>query len=195
MGVDYATLEQYDKLGWICFQNLLVPQEKAGKLRIIAVASQTRTGLMPALPTVAEAGVPGYASVAIFGVLAPAKTPPALIERLNREIVKVLQTADVKERLFNAGSEVVASSADAFGAAGLSGKETAVIYEQSMNSGFGQSCRGYFLLTHFGYPSIKVLHGGLGAWTKAGMPLSTDTPTPTAAACRRRSPRHARASA
>ena len=69
------------------------------------------------LPTVADAGVPGYASVAIFGVLAPAKTPPALIERLNREIVKVLQTTEVKERLFNAGSEVVASSADAFGAA------------------------------------------------------------------------------
>jgi len=47
--------------------------------------------------------------------------------------------------------------ADAFGAAGLSGKETAVIYEQSMNSGFGQSCRGYYLLTMLGYPKIKVL--------------------------------------
>jgi len=45
--------------------------------------------------------------------------------------------------------------ADAFGAAGLSGKETAVIYEQSMNSGFGQSCRGYYLLTMLGYPKIQ----------------------------------------
>jgi thiosulfate/3-mercaptopyruvate sulfurtransferase len=65
-----------------------------------------------------------------------------------------------------------------FGAAGLDGKKTAVIYEQSMNTGFGQSCRGYFLLAYLGYPSIKVLHGGLAAWTAAGMPLSTDPVTP-----------------
>ena len=90
---------------------------QSGRLRALAVTSAKPSALAPGLPTVAEAGVPGYASVAIFGVLAPAKTPPSLIERLNREIVKVLQTTEVKERLFNAGSEVVASSADAFGAA------------------------------------------------------------------------------
>jgi len=56
--------------------------------------------------------------------------------------------------------ELKTKFADAFGAAGLSGKETAVIYEQSMNSGFGQSCRGYYLLTMLGYPKIKVLQGG-----------------------------------
>jgi thiosulfate/3-mercaptopyruvate sulfurtransferase len=77
--------------------------------------------------------------------------------------------------------EMTAKFAAEFGRIGLSGKETAVLYEDTMNSGFGQSCRGYFLLTHFGYPNIKVLHGGLGAWTKAGMPLSTDAPTPTPA--------------
>ena len=60
--------------------------------------------------------------------------------------------------------ELKTKFADAFGAAGLSGKETAVIYEQSMNSGFGQSCRGYYLLTMLGYPKIKVLHGGFDAW-------------------------------
>ena len=49
-------------------------------------------------------------------------------------------------------SELKTKFADAFGGAGLSGKETAVIYEQSMNSGFGQSCRGYYLLTMLGYP-------------------------------------------
>src|SRR5262249_38662320 len=53
--------------------------------------------------------------------------------------------------------ELKTKFADAFGAAGLSGKETAVIYEQSMNSGFGQSCRGYYLLTMLGYPKVKVL--------------------------------------
>jgi len=61
-----------------------------------------------------------------------------------------------------------------FGRIGLSGKETAVLYEDTMNSGFGQSCRGYFLLTYLGYPKIKVLHGGLGAWIKAGSALSTE---------------------
>ena len=75
-------------------------------------------------------------------------------------------------------AELKTKFADAFGAAGLSGKETAVIYEQSMNSGFGQSCRGYFLLSMLGYPSIKVLHGGFDAWTAAGLPVTTEVPTP-----------------
>src|SRR6266581_1520658 len=68
--------------------------------------------------------------------------------------------------------------ADAFGKAGLSGAETAVIYEQSMSTGFGQSCRGYVLLRYLGYPKVKILHGGLAAWTAAGLPISTEVPTP-----------------
>ena len=67
--------------------------------------------------------------------------------------------------------------ASIFGAAGLSGAETAVVYEQSMNTGFGQSCRGYVLLRYLGYPKIKILHGGYVAWTAAGMPTSTAVPT------------------
>jgi len=70
--------------------------------------------------------------------------------------------------------------ADAFGAAGLSGAETAVCYEESMNSGFGQSCRGYFLLSWLGYGKAKVLHGGFHAWKAAGLPVSTDPATPAA---------------
>jgi thiosulfate/3-mercaptopyruvate sulfurtransferase len=65
-----------------------------------------------------------------------------------------------------------------FGAAGLSGDETAVIYEQSMNTGFGQSCRGYVLLTYLGYPKVKILHGGYLAWLAASLPTSTEVPTP-----------------
>jgi len=65
-----------------------------------------------------------------------------------------------------------------FGDAGLSGKETAVVYEQSMNSGFGQSCRGYVLLHYLGYPKVKILHGGFLAWTAAGLPTSTAVPGP-----------------
>jgi thiosulfate/3-mercaptopyruvate sulfurtransferase len=68
--------------------------------------------------------------------------------------------------------------ASIFGAAGLSGKETAVVYEQSMNTGFGQSCRGYVLLRYLGYPKVKILHGGYVAWTAAGLPTSTAMPKP-----------------
>jgi thiosulfate/3-mercaptopyruvate sulfurtransferase len=77
--------------------------------------------------------------------------------------------------------ELKSKFADAFGKAGLSGTETAVIYEQSMNSGFGQSCRGYFLLSMLGYPKIKVLHGGFDAWAAAKLPVTADVPSPTAA--------------
>src|ERR1700721_447547 len=74
--------------------------------------------------------------------------------------------------------ELKTKFAAAFGKAGLSGKETAVIYEQSMNSGFGQSCRGYYLLTMLGYPKIKVLHGGYDAWVGKGLPATTAVPAP-----------------
>jgi thiosulfate/3-mercaptopyruvate sulfurtransferase len=71
--------------------------------------------------------------------------------------------------------------AAAFGAAGLSGKETAVVYEQSMNSGFGQSCRGYVLLAYLGYPKVQILHGGYVAWAAADLPTTTYVPAPKAA--------------
>lgn len=72
--------------------------------------------------------------------------------------------------------------AAAFGSAGLGGDETAVFYEDSMNTGFGQSCRGYFLLQFMGYDKALILHGGLAAWTAADMPVSTEAATPTAKA-------------
>ncbi len=78
--------------------------------------------------------------------------------------------------------ELTGKFADAFGSAGLSGKETAVIYEQSMNTGFGQSCRGYYLLKYLGYPKVAVLHGGLAAWTAEGNPTTTEVPAVTPAA-------------
>src|SRR5260370_29216360 len=74
--------------------------------------------------------------------------------------------------------ELKTKFADAFGNAGLSGNETAVIYEQSMNSGFGQACRGYYLLTMLGYPKIKVLHGGFDALAASGSPVTTQGPKP-----------------
>jgi 3-mercaptopyruvate sulfurtransferase SseA len=63
-----------------------------------------------------------------------------------------------------------------FGKAGLSGAETAVIYEQSMSTGFGQSCRGYVLLRYLGYPKVRILHGGYAAWVAAGHACCKDLP-------------------
>ena len=77
-------------------------------------------------------------------------------------------------------AELRGKFAAAFGAAGLSGAETAVCYEGSMNSGFGQSCRGYFLLSWLGYDKARVLHGGFQAWTASGLPVSTEPATPAA---------------
>ncbi|HET7887361.1 MAG TPA: sulfurtransferase [Bradyrhizobium sp.] len=78
------------------------------------------------------------------------------------------------------GAEALKTTfATAFGKAGLGGNETAVIYEQSMSTGFGQSCRGYVLLRSLGYPKIKVLHGGFAAWVAAGLPTTSAVTTPT----------------
>lgn len=68
--------------------------------------------------------------------------------------------------------------AEAFGSAGLGGDETAVLYEGSMNSGFGQSCRGYFLLKFLGYPKAMVLLGGFAAWQAADLPVTTEASMP-----------------
>jgi thiosulfate/3-mercaptopyruvate sulfurtransferase len=70
--------------------------------------------------------------------------------------------------------------AAAFGKAGLSGAETAVIYEQSMSTGFGQSCRGYVLLRYLGYPKVRILHGGYAAWVAAGLASTITMSTPAA---------------
>lgn len=70
--------------------------------------------------------------------------------------------------------------ADLLGKAGLSGKETAVIYEDAMNNGYGQSCRGYFLLKFLGYPLVSILHGGFKAWENDGQPITDKVPTPEA---------------
>ena len=65
------------------------------------------------------------------------------------------------------------------GDAGLSGEETAVIYEDTLTKGYGQSCRGYFLLKYLGYPKVSILHGGYKAWQKANIPTTAEVPTPT----------------
>jgi tripartite-type tricarboxylate transporter receptor subunit TctC len=87
----------------------LEPHIVSGRIRPLAVTSERPSVLFPNLPTVA-ASLPGYVSVANSGAFVPAGTPPAIIARLNREIVRFLKTADVRDRLLKVGSEVVASS-------------------------------------------------------------------------------------
>jgi tripartite-type tricarboxylate transporter receptor subunit TctC len=89
---------------------------KSGRLRALAVASAEPSALAPGLPTVAASGLPGFESTAMAGVFAPAKTPPSIIDRLNREIVRFLTRSDVKEQLFNIGQEVVAGTPAQLGA-------------------------------------------------------------------------------
>ena len=78
-------------------------------------------------------------------------------------------------------TELKGTFAEHFGAVGLSGRETAVFYEDALNSGYGQSCRGYYLLTWLGYPKVKVLNGGYSAWKAGGMATTTDVIAATAA--------------
>jgi tripartite-type tricarboxylate transporter receptor subunit TctC len=83
---------------------------KSGKLRALAVTSREPSPLVPGLPTMAASGLPGYESVSYTCLFAPAKTPRELVGRLSQEVGHGLRVPAVKERLFNVGSEVVASS-------------------------------------------------------------------------------------
>ena len=83
-------------------------------MRALAVTTSQRSRLAPDLPTVAASGLPGYESVSILGIFAPAKIPATVINLLNREIVRILNKADVKERFFSSGAEAVGSSPEEF---------------------------------------------------------------------------------
>ena len=92
-----------------------LPQIKAGKVRALAVASPQRSPLVPDLPTVAETGLPGYEAYSWAGVLAPAGTPAALVNRLSADIQQALSQPEVRQRLLDAGAEAAPSSPEAFG--------------------------------------------------------------------------------
>ena len=77
----------------------MLPQVKAGKLRVIAMTGPSRAPAIPEIPTVAEAGVPGYQTASWYGVAVPAGTPRDVIYRLNREIVAIIRTPEISDRL------------------------------------------------------------------------------------------------
>ena len=93
-----------------------IPQVKAGKLRVLAIGDSRRSSEMPDLPTIAEAGVPGYQATIWSGLLAPAGTPAPIIERLNREVVKAVRAPDFRAKLLELGAESVGSTAAEWGA-------------------------------------------------------------------------------
>lgn len=88
----------------------VMPHVKAGKLRLLAVGGAKRSPFLPDTPTIQESGVPGYVNASWGAIIAPAKTPAAIIDKLNADIVAILNEPDTKERLAGMSAEVVANS-------------------------------------------------------------------------------------
>src|SRR5258706_1773737 len=88
----------------------VTPHLKSGRLKALAVTTAQPSALFPGLPTIAASGLPSYESVSLVGIFAPTETPAAIINLLNRNIVRVLDQVDVREKFFNAGVDTVGSS-------------------------------------------------------------------------------------
>jgi tripartite-type tricarboxylate transporter receptor subunit TctC len=88
---------------------------RAGKVRALATSGRTRSSVMPDVPTVAEAGVPGYEATIWLGVVAPKGTPKAIVDRLNAEITKVTSSADVKAAWAKQGATPLVMNPAEFG--------------------------------------------------------------------------------
>ncbi len=95
----------------------LSPHVRSGRVRLLAVGTAARTPLMPEVPTLAESGAPGFEIDADIGFLAPAGTPREVVQKLNAEILKVLHTPEIKQRLAGLGIDVEGSSPERYGEA------------------------------------------------------------------------------
>jgi tripartite-type tricarboxylate transporter receptor subunit TctC len=91
-------------------------QIKAGRLKGLAITSTRRSPLLPDVPTMSEAGVPGYEADLWLGLVAPVGTPPAIINRLHAEVVKILQRADVRDSFIQQGTEPIGNTPEQFAA-------------------------------------------------------------------------------
>ncbi|HYC46947.1 MAG TPA: tripartite tricarboxylate transporter substrate binding protein [Burkholderiales bacterium] len=92
------------------------PHVSAGRLRILAVSSAKRTAGAPDVPTIAESGLPGYQVTQWYGLVAPARTPAQIVNRLNQELASATRMPDVREKLVNSGVEPMSSTPADFGA-------------------------------------------------------------------------------
>lgn len=93
-----------------------LPHIQSGKLRAMAVATAERIALLPLVPTVAESGIPGYEGLLFYALMAPAKTPPAIVNRLNSAVTQIKQSATVKQQLASLGAISIDMTPDALGA-------------------------------------------------------------------------------
>src|SRR5688500_19181439 len=87
-----------------------MPHVNSGRLRALAVTSAKRFSVVPELPTIAESGVPGYDVSSWYALFAPAKTPPAIVRKMNADVVAVLREPEVRKRIEDLGLEVVGST-------------------------------------------------------------------------------------
>lgn len=93
-----------------------IPHIKTGRIRPLGVTTAKRAGMMPEIPTIAEQGLKGFDANNWYGLLAPAKTPRAIVHKLNTEVVKVLQMPDIKQYLFSQGLDPAPTTPQEFGA-------------------------------------------------------------------------------
>jgi tripartite-type tricarboxylate transporter receptor subunit TctC len=100
----------------VMFNDTALPHIQSGKLRALAVTGAKRWPQLPDVPTLAELGMPGYETYNWFGILAPAKTPAAIVTRLNRELVAVMQDPAMKAWMEARGAEAVTSTPEEFAA-------------------------------------------------------------------------------
>jgi len=85
---------------------LAAPHIRAGKLKVLGTSGTKRSMIMPEVPTIAEAGVPGYSFMGWYGLVAPAGTPAPIVERLSKEIKEILDTQEVQKSFLDQGAEV-----------------------------------------------------------------------------------------
>jgi len=93
----------------------VVPHVKAGKLRVLAVMSQTRSAMLPDTPTIAESGYAGFEASAWYGLIAPARTPQPIVDKLYAAVQKALAAPDVQKRISDVGGEVTPGTPAQFG--------------------------------------------------------------------------------
>ena len=89
---------------------VIAPHVESGRLRVLGVSSAKRMPQLPNVPAIAENGLPGYEHEQWYALFAPAKTPPALVQALNREVVRIVHTPEINERLVSTGHRVVAGT-------------------------------------------------------------------------------------
>jgi tripartite-type tricarboxylate transporter receptor subunit TctC len=88
----------------------VIQHVRAGKLRPLAVSGSKRSSVVPDIPTIAESGIPGYEVTTWYGVSAPAKTPRAIVDKQNTEMVRALNSPDMREKLTGQGADAVANT-------------------------------------------------------------------------------------